>query len=296
MIIDTRIATLKDFLAIAALIEKSNRNSQTQCIHSGTGESVASMLAEMEKWHQSGEIVYVKALEGDRLIGTMGCEYESDGRRGWLRGPFSESSAEGVFSSMYDRLRGALPSGICRLDSFLNLENRIGQAFYEQQGFERKGQSHVYVAARPAQSLSVSAVDDLHCVGLTESTHAGFAALHDMIFPNTYYNGRQIIEQLDENHRVWICLSDGAVLGYIYTVIESWAAEGYVEFLGVREDARGRGMGGVLLTTALTWFFNERKMPKVGLTVSDENVDARGLYKRVGFRLKYTGVNHRLEW
>ena len=50
------------------------------------------------------------------------------------------------------------------------------------------------------------------------------------------------------------------------------------------------------MTTALDWFFDEREMPQVGLTVSDENINARGLYERVGFRLKYTGVNHRLEW
>ncbi|MBC8503705.1 MAG: GNAT family N-acetyltransferase [Anaerolineales bacterium] len=292
----THIAKPKDFSAIAKLIDQLNQSPQSQCIHSGTGESVESLIAEMEKWHESGEILFVIAMQSDQLIGAMGCEFESDGQRGWLRGPFSKNSLAGIASKMYDQLRAALPSAICRLDSFLNIENTVGQSFYEQIGFERKGHSHVYVAPQPSLSSPLYQTKVIHCIPLDEGTQDGFADLHDIIFPRTYYNGKQITEQLDDNHRVWVYVLEGNVLGYLYAIIEPWADEGYVEFLGVREDARGQGIGGALLNISLAWFFGEREMPQVGLTVSDENVNARGLYKRVGFRLKYTGVNHRLEW
>ncbi len=290
------LASPEDFPTIAELIEKLNQNPDTQCIHSSTGESAESMVAEMLKWHQSGEIIFIKSLVKDRLVGVMGCEFESDGQRGWLRGPFSLSGYESVFSSMYDRLLQALSPKIKRLDSFLNLENVLGQEFYEQLGFERKGQSHVYVAAQADRVRGSMADDRLECVELDLSAQSGFAELHDAIFPNTYYNGEQIISQLDANHRVWVCVSEGEVKGYIFAINEPWAEEGYIEFLSVKGNARGQGLGGKLLTTALDWFFDECEMPQVGLTVSDENVNARGLYERVGFRLKYSGINHRLEW
>jgi len=295
--VHTRIATLANFPHIAALVEHLNRDPQTQCIHSGTGESAGSMVAEMEKWHASGEILFVIALEDDRVIGALGCEFERDGQRGWLRGPFLINPLEAASTRMYNLLRDELPPGICRLDSFLNIENRRGQAFYELMDFELKGRSHVYVAALPDQVRRPPKVNGLDCALLDDATQARFIALHDHIFPETYYNGAQIIEQLDENHKVWVYAQpDGSVLGYINAIIEPWAEEGYVEFLGVREDARAQGIGGALLATALAWFFRKREMPQVGLTVSDENVNARGLYEWVGFRLQYTGVNHRLEW
>ena len=54
-------------------------------------------------------------------------------------------------------------------------------------------------------------------------------------------------------------------------------------------------MGGQLLKTALSWCFTHEKVQSVGLSVNDSNVNARGLYERVGFELRYTGVNQRLE-
>jgi len=294
--ITIRIATPKDFPAIASLIVRLNSDPETQCIHSGTGEGVESMIVEMEKWHDSGEILFVIALENEQPIGTMGCEFESDGKRGWLRGPFSTIHKQTILPAMYSQLRTALPTEICRLDSFLHIENRAGQAFYKQMGFEAKGHSHVYVAPRPDHAQKPIIVNGISCIPLGKPDWQNFASLHDLFFPKTYYNGEQIVEQLDDDHRVWVYVSEREVLGYIYAVIEPWAEEGYVEFLGVREDARARGIGGTLLTSALIWLFDEREMPQVGLTVSDENVNARGLYERVGFHLKYTGVNQRLEW
>ena len=148
----TRIASSEDFPAIAALIEKLNRDPQTQCIHSGTGESIESMIAEVQKWHESGEIIFVVAFDNDQIIGTMGCEFENDGQRGWLRGPFSKIPFGKITSQMYDQLRAAIPPEICRLDSFLNIDNKAGQAFYEQLGYELKGRSHVYIAEPPGET------------------------------------------------------------------------------------------------------------------------------------------------
>jgi len=212
------LATPEDYPAMAELIEKLNQYPHTQCLHSGTGESVESMTNEILKWHQSGEIIFIKALAGDRLVGVIGCEFESDGQRGWLRGPFSVSMSASVYTCMYDQLLKALPSRISRLDSFLNLENALGQDFYEQQGYEHKGQSHVYVAAQGDRVRGSMSDDRLECVKLNPSAQSGFATLHDTIFPHTYYNSEQIIDQLDDCHRVWVCVSESDVKGYIYAL------------------------------------------------------------------------------
>jgi ribosomal protein S18 acetylase RimI-like enzyme len=87
-----------------------------------------------------------------------------------------------------------------------------------------------------------------------------------------------------------------AVLGYIYAAIEDGSGEGTIEFLGVQADARRRGVGRRLLLTALNWLFQVKNVSEVGLTVSDEDTDARALYEGVGFGLKHTGLNLRRVW
>ena len=292
----TRPATPGDFRAIASMIHESGKTPETQCIHSGTDESVNNLVEEIENWYEKGEIVFVVVHADQELIGCMGCEFEVDGERGWLRGPIVLDHWEIAPVKMYTVLRGLLPPNIRRLDAFLNEKNTRGQAFYENNGFQLKGSSHVYLAEHPGTASTVYRVNGSRCRPLDTNSKAGFIALHDAVFPNTYYNGQQVVDQMDEQHRVWVYEQDGEILGYVYAVIENWAEEGYVEFLGVREDVRRRGIGAQLLKSALAWIFAERDMPQAGLTVSDENVNARSLYERVGFRLLYTGVNQRLVW
>jgi ribosomal protein S18 acetylase RimI-like enzyme len=44
----------------------------------------------------------------------------------------------------------------------------------------------------------------------------------------------------------------------------------------------------------LKWWFEEKGVSEVGLTVSDEDTAARALYESVGFGLRTTGVNLRM--
>ncbi|MCL4868892.1 MAG: GNAT family N-acetyltransferase [Anaerolineae bacterium] len=289
----TRIAAPEDFPLLAAFIERQSQQPETQCIQTSTGEPAANLLAEMEQLHGDGEMLFAAAFHQDQLIGAMGCEYEKEGTRGWLRGPFAGQRWDEVAAALYTQLRQALPANITRLDTFLNQANRRGQVFYEQHGFQWIDTAHVYIAPRPA---ALPDPPSLACVPLEEAHHADFIALHQAIFPRTFYTGQQIIDQLDEQHRVWIVAAAGKVQGYVFAVIHPWANEGYIEFVGVTAAARGQGIGGALLTTALRYCFGERDMPQVGLTVNNDNVNARGLYERLGFQLRYTGVNHRLTW
>jgi len=82
-------------------------------------------------------------------------------------------------------------------------------------------------------------------------------------------------------------------MGYLYTVIDEDTGDGSVEFIGVREDARGKGIGRQLLQTALHWLFEDKLVPKVMLVVNDDLSNARSLYESVDFKLKYTGVHNR---
>jgi GNAT superfamily N-acetyltransferase len=59
---------------------------------------------------------------------------------------------------------------------------------------------------------------------------------------------------------------------------------------------RGQGLGKRLLLSALCWLFDIKRVPEVGLTVSDGQVNARSLYEQAGFRIRYTGLSARKKW
>lgn len=150
---------------------------------------------------------------------------------------------------------------------------------------------HVYVTQPPEGFPTQSP----NCRELSVEQTQDFIALHDAIFPETYASGQRIVDEMAEAGRVFVYAEEGTVLGYLYGTIEEDAEEGIVEFLGVREDARGLGVGFQLLQTALQWFFQAKGMPQVSLTVNDDLTNARSLYEKAGFQLQYTGVNTRKE-
>ncbi len=281
-----------EFPRIAVWIERMNRSPETHCLHSSSGERAEELVAEMESLHRTGELIWTVVVGGEEMRGLIGCEFERDGHRGWMRGPFSSGASADDLDRGWFQLQGLLPPSIHRLDTFLNIKNREGQEFYRRHGFERQGESHEYLAVRPPE-MAPAGIE--HCVPLPVEHQRVFASLHDRIFPQTYYNGAQIVHRLDEDHCVWVYLDSGQVLGYIHLAAEPWADEGFVEYLGVEDDFRGRGIGSALLHRALDWGFNQRGLAALGLVVADGNTNARSMYERCGFALKHTGVNQRLE-
>lgn len=286
--IQTMRALRGDFPRIADLIAEQNRAPETQCTHSGEGRD--SILRVMNKWEEASEICFAIALQDGDLVGAFGSEFDETLGRGWLWGPFAltEDGAE-VASALLDKLLRILPPSIRRLDGFLHVSNRRGRDFYLSRGFEQLKLHHVYVAPRPEEPLLVGEASGLLEPSQTES----FGALHDSLFPNTYETGESISAKLDDAHVVFVHAEGNDVLGYIYATIEDGSGEGTIEFIGVRADARRRGVGKGLLLTALKWLFEVKSVSEVGLTVSDDDTDARALYEGVGFDLKYTGRNFR---
>jgi ribosomal protein S18 acetylase RimI-like enzyme len=283
-------ATSEHFPGIARLIAAQNGTPEFQCIHSGEG--YASILQTMRKWDDVAEIAFAIAIQDGRLVGVLGSEFDRDLGRGWLWGPFAlRQNWEELAADLLEKLLAMLPPSIRRLDFFLNIANQRAYRFYLGHGFQESERSRVYIAPRPAAPLALPMPGS----PLQPEQANSFCALHDTIFPQTYYTGQDILDQLDDDHQVFVC-SDGIdVLGYVYAILDE-SAEGYVEFLGVREDLRGLGLGKRLLLTALNWLFEVKHVPAVGLTVSDDQANARSLYEKVGFRVKYTGLSARKDW
>jgi ribosomal protein S18 acetylase RimI-like enzyme len=289
---EIRVAITSDLPAIAQIISTQNQNPETHCIQSSATNDANVIQSEMQDLIDQDELRFVVAELGGQVIGCLGCEFERAIGRGWMRGPFlTEPAWERIPAAMLHELRAILPAQIRRLDSFLNQQNQRGHKFYLENGFEQMTLAHVYVAEQEQQQSIQAAT----CTALTQAQANSFAALHNFAFPETFIDGVNIIRNINQDHHVFVHAHGEVVNGYVYVSIDKHAGEGYIEFLAVQPARRGRGIGLQLLNSALAWCFAEKGVSQVALTVDQKLTNARALYERAGFKLRYTGVNHRLE-
>jgi RimJ/RimL family protein N-acetyltransferase len=281
------VASKGEFPQIADLFFEQNRVPERQCLHSSVGDRAEDILQIMMKWEEISEIIFIVAPKGESVVGVLGSEFDEELGRGWLWGPSTlEQDWQLVSIRLYQALLAALPASIRQLGAFLNILNQQGRDFYRDLGFSGTNLAHVYSAKGLAKSVNASEF----CRQLSVEYHPGFATLHNTIFPGAYYSAERVIEQSDDHNQVFIYPEDNQVLGYVYASFSGDSKEGEVEFLGVRQDSRGRGIGRQLLQTALWWLFSELNASQVTLTVNQDNVNARALYESVGFQLRYTGI------
>ena len=293
-----------DFAQIAQLIARQNGLPRYRCLHSDEG-SAAGVLFTMNKWADEEAIAFVYALnEADQIVGAFGAEFDSDQRRGWLWGPFAEegdADPDGwlaLCERMYGQLMAILPFEPALLDGFIDQPFELGARLYETCGHHHAKTVYVFVAPRPADSPAANISLSKRLSRLTPAFADGFATLFDAIFQDTFYTGAQVVERLNterlsEQEQVFIYTQGDAVLGFCHASVNRGANEGYIEFVGVDEEARGRGIGRKLLQTTMHWLFEEQAMPKIGLTTGDDNVNAHALYRGLGFQLEHTGLAYR---
>ncbi len=279
---DIRQVKREEFGQVAQLIAQFNANPETQCIHSGEG--VKAIQKQMEIWDDGGEIVFVAGWQKGEVVAVFGSEYDVEDGKGWLWGPFAADGGTAV--SLYNHLLTVLPQEIKTLQSYLNVANRTGDAFYRQLGYDNPRVAHVYVALRPVEIHQPAQF----AVEMKPNQAEAMGALHDATFPKTYYSGSDIAAKVGEMDKLFVVAEEDDLLGYIYAKMDEAAEEGYVEFLGVAESARGRGLGRMLLQTAVHWLFSSFPVPQIALNVDDSNDNARSLYASAGFHLHFTGV------
>ncbi len=270
---------------IAHLIATVNSDPSRQCLHCDQEE--AGILDEMAMLEVPFEESFTVAWDGDLLVGVLGADLALERDRAWLWGPFIAGvDWQETADLLYNHFLTRIAYDASQLYQFLNIANEQGRAFYQAKGFEETKISHVYQAHPPATAHSEPFPE------ITPPQWRSFIALHEATFPTTYFNGRQIIERLGKENKVFVQADGEDVFGYVYANVEP--TEGFIHFLAVREEARGQGIGKGLLMTAVSWLFNKQKVPQIGLVVDDEN-NARQLYERCGFGLLFSGVGLKKE-
>jgi ribosomal protein S18 acetylase RimI-like enzyme len=288
-----RAANLDDLPGLASWIVELSQTPRQHCLHSWSSGDPDALAQQLSKYLSESELLYVVAQRGAEVVGAMGCEYDSELGRGWLHGPHVALPEWDVLADeLFARVLDGLPESITTLDAYLNTENGRGRAFYRRQGFEESlGLSHDFRLTRNEEVPP----DESPCVPVEKRHEASFLELFAALFPKAYYSGQRILRMIGESHQAFVATDGEEVLGFSVVAVDEGRTTAEVEFVGVREDCRGRGLGKRLLVTAVHWLVDVAHVSEVGLNVRDELADARRLYESVGFDLRFSGVGMRRE-
>lgn len=269
--------------ALAAFVHRANRrpDGRARCLHADQGEDVATLLAELRALADD-ERCLLAARDGERWLGMVGAEHDSQIGRAWVRGPLTDPPDPALAARLLQRLLQTLP--VARLDAFVQADEAAALQTLGDAGFRRRALFSVMRCDGPPPP----APDGVHDADAAEAAQA--ARLHEAAFPATYMTPQTLQAQRDDDHRLLVATEGGEVVAYLYGQVRPLEAEGYVDFLAVAEPARGRGHGRRLLAAALHWALAERGMSSVALTVQQDRAPALGLYRQAGFREVAAGV------
>ncbi len=107
-----------------------------------------------------------------------------------------------------------------------------------------------------------------------------------MFFPNTYYEGNEIIERLSDTNKLFVSMKNDKLEGYVYVEVSPEFQEANIEFIATAENSRRKGVGERLLQAAIQYIFSFHGMREIELCLNANNDRAMKLYKKVGFEEK----------
>ena len=246
----------------------------------GEGEAdVRASLAECLIPPREG---FTMAYDSDQLVGVFGVDADPEINRAWLFGPLVDHiDWHDIADKLYAKVLPRIPVDIRDYDLFCDVQNIRMEAFAVRHGFPLNSENAVLTLRRdnyksfPKGKTQVNAYQ--------EGFFKQFDELHKLLFPNGSFNANQMAKKINETHHVFIAVEDEKLLGYIFCKTDPEAESGYVDFIGMDESARGRGIGADLLTAGVDWMFSAPTTKNIDLTVNADNIVARNLYEKFGF-------------
>jgi GNAT superfamily N-acetyltransferase len=248
----------------------------------GEGEAdVRSSLAECLIPPAEG---FQLAYDAGQLVGVFGVDADPEISRAWLYGPLVEHEDwHSVADELYAASLKAIPDGISEQDLFCDSKNSNLAAFTERHGFPARSENAVVTLERVDYKKPVFHESQFSIIDYLPEFFEPFERCHTLLFPTTYFTARQITEKLDSTHRLLLGLENGLMKGYHFCKVETDACSGYIDFIGVDESIRGRGLGATLLASGIDWMLSFPEVDTISLTVNANNVPALKLYDNFGF-------------
>jgi ribosomal protein S18 acetylase RimI-like enzyme len=273
-----RQLTDKDYVPAAALIARLNRQKEHNITDLGTDPAEIENFIRTDLLDLDAEQGFWLAFDNRELIGVWGLDYDADKGYLYSLGPYIDHSEwRAVASALWRMIERTIPDGTKEILYSVNDCNKNVIDFATGLGFTLRV-TGLLLKLTPAD---FTPAEHSHIIELPDHARDAFAALHDQLFPGTYYSGDDILDRCDGVRKVFV---NDPLTGYIYVEPRPDFGEAHLEFIGVHPDAQGQGLGKALLSKAIEYAFSFATIKELTLTVRENN-PARRLYERVGFKV-----------
>lgn len=282
-----RLCAIEDIGAVARLAFRLNTEGgqATSYMYKDYAKVEASFAASLGK-----DSLQAGAFEGEDCLGYIHIVLGTDYLPGDVLGPFYTEGRE-------DLAEALLEFGVAHLaqalDLRFNLEcgNPLGPILLGL-GAERTEDNYMLeIAAQDFAPPKASPGPGLALLPHSPDLDGAFQEIFDPAFPDAYMGSREALEAgRGGDYRLLDLVEGGELVGLgLYRL-----GRGYVDFLAVREDRRGRGYGRLILSAILGDLLGRRGFPSVVLNVDLANEAALSLYTGLGFRVREHFVAFRL--
>lgn len=274
---------------IAAFISKLNSMKQHHVGFIGENEQEIQESIEQEfgDQHSLGKL-FTLAYDHDKLIGLIGFNADFPEMKAEIWGPYileHQGNYQQIAGELWEAGFSKLNGQINEFHGFYNQENSNANQWMINLGAQKKSEQTILKLCKPESPFQLN-----HPVQeITPEYISSFIKLHDQTFPNTYYDGQEIIDKLDEQCRLFIApVSDEVVGGYCYIEGNPAFKEGSIEFISVAEDLRQKGIGKSLLCRGLNELLFNHHIEEISLCVDASNEGALRMYESSGFTRENT--------
>lgn len=276
-------AEKKDINSITKLIYKLNNQKKSNIGFCGKDKyEIKKCLEEyFEEEPESSPFFLYK--EDGKIVGMLG--YDGDIKSGVaeLWGPFIDienyEKWEIISYNLWNELMD-YEINIISYNMFINVNNKNCINFAYDRGFSLINEEFVLKLYKKDFKYNI----DYKINESRKNDHEKIIALHDNIFKNTYYTGKQIIDRINDNRKVFTMVENEEPVGYVYVEVYPEFGDASIEFLGVDENKRGQGLGKKLMNKAVNWIFSFDEINEVKLCVNSAN-KALKLYQDIGFQV-----------
>ena len=265
-----------DFPSVAKFIAEINSDESQNITDLGTDPAEVENFIRDDLLDLKATDGFLLAFDNKKLCGVWGWDYDSEKGYLYSLGPYiNHDYWEQVAEALWREIKKLIPVGSKEIIMSLNAKNENCAGFAIKHGFKRM----IVGLELKLKAGDFNPVDYSYIAELTEDQYEDFCALHDKLFPGTYYSGRDIIGRSDNVRKVFVT---DPVTGYIYVEPRPEFGTANLEFIGVDPANRGQGLGQALLSKGIDYVFSFDSIKEIALAVREDN-PARRLYEKVGF-------------
>lgn len=240
----------------------------------------AELEQQLERWEVAPRSTLFVAREAGRVIGFCGVECFPQAGIGLVHGPVvaRASLGRGINTALFEvALRSGVQQGADELWAATGRDNRNAQALYGEAGFRRDEVTALFRLERDAHAPLPAPA---HVRRVTPNDLPEVLALAESLGDELHMSLDELASALaDPTWHVWVAGTPEPLALVCIDPDERW-----VRVLATREDARRRGLGGVLLSAALAAWWADRHDGAIGLSVRAESLAIVTQYHRLGFQ------------